>query len=130
MRPFISFAAAVALSATWLVALPPAIAQQPIPEKIQPESPSAAIPENKLNAAGAALGRVAALRTAYKQKIATATDSDKGRLADEANDAMRQAVTDQGLSVGEYNSILETAQNDPKLRQQLVELAQRALPEK
>jgi hypothetical protein len=29
---------------------------------------------------------------------------------------MLKAVTDQGLSVAEYNSILEVAQNDPGVR--------------
>ncbi|MBO0735848.1 MAG: DUF4168 domain-containing protein, partial [Alphaproteobacteria bacterium] len=30
-------------------------------------------------------------------------------------------VTDQGISVDEFNSIIEAAQNDPALRQQLVQ---------
>jgi hypothetical protein len=30
-------------------------------------------------------------------------------------------VTDQGLSVDEYNSIMEAAQNNPTVRQQLVQ---------
>ena len=34
----------------------------------------------------------------------------------EANSALQKAVTDQGLSVEEYNSILEVAQNDPGVR--------------
>jgi hypothetical protein len=32
---------------------------------------------------------------------------------------MVKAVTDQGLSVEEYNSILEVAQNDPGVREKI-----------
>jgi len=34
---------------------------------------------------------------------------------------MQKAVTDQGLSVDEYNSIIRTAQNDPAVRQKLAQ---------
>ena len=44
---------------------------------------------------------------------------------DEALNAMRKAVTDQGLSVDEYDSILEVAQNDPGVREKI---RQRILP--
>ena len=38
---------------------------------------------------------------------------------DEALSAMRNAVTDQGLSVEEYDSILTVAQNDPGVREKI-----------
>ena len=34
---------------------------------------------------------------------------------------MKKAVTDQGLSVDEYNTIVQTAQNDLTIRQKLVQ---------
>jgi hypothetical protein len=37
----------------------------------------------------------------------------------EASNALQKAVTDQGLSVDEYNTIVKTAQNDPALREKL-----------
>ena len=40
-------------------------------------------------------------------------------MADEANNAMKKAVTDKGLTLDEYNSIIRTAQNDPVFRQKL-----------
>ena len=128
MRPSISFVAAV-LGVASIAALSPATAQQQapgqqqVPEKIQPQ---ANIDEGKLDAAGTALGRVTAVRLAYQQKIATAPETDKNRLAGEASDAMKKVVADTGLSVEEYNSIIKTAQDDPGLRQQLVERAQRS----
>jgi len=37
----------------------------------------------------------------------------------EAVNAMSKAVTEQGLSVEEYDSILEVAQNDPDIREKI-----------
>jgi len=45
--------------------------------------------------------------------------SDKRRLAEEENDALQKAVTDQGLSVDEYSSIIRIAEYDPAVRQKL-----------
>ena len=39
-----------------------------------------------------------------------ARPSDRNRIAEEAHDALLKAVTDQGLSVEEYTSILEVAE--------------------
>jgi hypothetical protein len=37
----------------------------------------------------------------------------------EASEALEKAVTDQGLSVEEFNSIMEVAQNDPGVREKM-----------
>jgi len=94
-------------------------AQSPQTQPPQTQPPSAPISDDKLNAAAAAIGQVATIRQGYESKIAAAPASDKQRLAKEANDAMEKAVTNQGLSVDEYNSIIRTAQNDPALGQKL-----------
>jgi hypothetical protein len=52
----------------------------------------------------------------YQQRITAAAPADKERILNEAQSALEKAVTDQGLSVEEYNSILEVAQNDPGVR--------------
>jgi len=77
------------------------------------------ISDEKLNAAAAAIGRVTSIRQSYEPKIAAAPPANKQHMSEEANDAMKKAVTDQGLSVDEYNSIIRTAQNDPSVRQKL-----------
>ena len=63
------------------------------------------------------------LAVAVQQQIAAAPPSEQERIAAEATNALAKAVTDQGLSVEEYDSILEVAQNDPqvgeKIRQRL-----------
>ena len=87
----------------------------------QGQSPSPTISDQKLNAAAAAIGQVSSIKQNYEPRIAAAPQSDKQRVTDEANNAMKKAVTDQGLSVDEYNSIMQTAQNDPALRQKLMQ---------
>ena len=77
------------------------------------------IPDQKLDAAAAAIERVASLKQDYLQRIATAAPADKERILNEAINALAKAVTDQGLSVEEYDSILEVAQNDPDVREKI-----------
>jgi predicted TIM-barrel fold metal-dependent hydrolase len=133
LRPF----AAVALTAGALLLVPAAEAQMnppqarpqaqppqtqsPQTQSPQTPSPSALISDEKLNAAAAAIGQVTTIRQSYDSKIAAAPSSDKQRLAKEGNDALEKAVTDQGLSVDEYNSIIRTAQNDPTVREKLTQ---------
>jgi Domain of unknown function (DUF4168) len=129
--------AAAVLGVTGLLLLPAANAQmnqtQPRPQtqspqaqslqtqSLQTQSPSPTIPDQKLTAAAAALGQVTSIRQSYERKIAETPQPDKQIVTDEANSALQKAVTDQGLSVDEYNTILQTAQNDPTVRQKLAQ---------
>jgi predicted ATPase with chaperone activity len=124
--------AAAALGAAGLFLLPAANAQMTPPQarpqaqspqtkSPQAQSPSPTISDEKLNAAAAAIGHVTSIRQNYERKISEASPSDKQRLTEEANNALEKAVTDQGLSVDEYNSIIRTAQNDPAVRQKLAQ---------
>jgi predicted ATPase with chaperone activity len=106
------FAMAV-LTAAWLLFVPGANAQN--------QSASPNISDQKLDAAAAAVDRVASVKQNYEQKIATATPSDKDRLAGDANNAIKKAVTDQGLSLEEYTSILRVAQSDPDVHGRLMQ---------
>jgi len=85
-------------------------------------TPAPGITEQKLDAAAAALERVASLQKTYRQRLAEApAQADKERIVAEANDALEKAVADQGLSVDEYSSILEVAQNDPEVRGKILQ---------
>ena len=86
---------------------------------------SPTISEQKLDAAAAAIERVASLKENYEQRIAVAPQAEKERIAGEAINALSKAVTDQGLSIDEYNSILEVAQINPEVRDKI---RQRLLP--
>jgi Domain of unknown function (DUF4168) len=77
------------------------------------------ISDQKLDAVATAIERVASLKQDYRQRMAAAAPSDKERIAFEAINALANAVTDQGLSVKEYDSILEVAQNDPEVREKI-----------
>jgi Domain of unknown function (DUF4168) len=110
--------AAVLLVAMGFVFGPTASAQVQSPSPNLSQEPQN-IPDQKLDAAAAAIGRVAGLKLDYQQRIAAADPADKERLLDEALNAMTTAVTEQGLSVEEYDSILEVAQNDPGVREKI-----------
>jgi len=126
VRPLQPLAAA-ALIVSGLIMTPAANAQmsppQARPEQQSPQaqSPSPTISDEKLNAAAAAIGRVTSIRQSYEPKIAAAPPANKQHMTEEANDAMKKAVADQGLSIDEYNSIIRTAQNDPSVRQKLTQ---------
>lgn len=117
---------AMTLVAAGLMAMPVAAVQAqtstspPSTTKPKPAAP-ADISENKLDATAAAVKKVSTIRQTYEDKVAQAPAAEKGRLVDEATKAMTKAVTDQGLSVDEYVSIIEVAQNDPVVRDKLLQ---------
>jgi hypothetical protein len=116
MRILMWPAAAVLIIGTGLMPLAAANAQvQPPSPGLSEQTPN--ISDQKLDAAAAAIEQVASLKQDYQQRIAAAAPADRERIASEAMDALAKAVTDQGLSVEEYDSILEVAQNDPDVRE-------------
>jgi hypothetical protein len=85
-------------------------------------SPAPVVSDQKIGATAAALERVASIQQTYRQRLSEATEqTDKERIVAEANGALTKAVTDQDLSVEEYASILQAAQNDPALRGKIIE---------
>jgi hypothetical protein len=99
--------------------VPAALAQAEPPSQ---SAPAPAISDQKLDAAAAALERVASLQQTYRRQLSEAPQqADKERIVAEANGALSKAVTDQGLSVEEYSSILQAAQNDPALRAKIMQ---------
>ena len=124
MRLFLRSAAVAVLAAAWLFSVPAANAQEQSPPAAQAPSPGTSDPapnlsDQKLDAAAAAALRVATLKQDYQQRIAAAPPSEKERIAEEAIGALSKAVTDQGLTVNEYTSILEVAQANPEVREKI-----------
>ena len=128
MRPMTVFRAVLISATAGLLLLPAANAQDKSspPSTTMPKTTTAPanISDKKLDAAAAAAKKVSALNESYQGKIAKASDPDKKRLTDEANAAMKTAITDQGLSVEEYKNIIEVAQNDPAVRNKLLQRLQ------
>ena len=116
---------ALTLTATGLLVMPAAQAQQQSPagpSVITPRPPTPTnIPDKKLDAAAAAVKKVTVIKNKYDQQLAEAPVAEKERLKDEAGDAMARAVTDQGLSIEEYATILKVAQQDPVVRDKLLQ---------
>jgi Domain of unknown function (DUF4168) len=122
IRPLLTLPlAATILTVTWLFSVPMANAQTQSPSPSPSEQTSKTIPDQKLNAAAAALEQVASVKEDYQQRIKAADPSDRNRLAEEGHNAMVKAVTDRGLSVNEYSSILNLAENDPDVREGLLQ---------
>jgi len=126
MKPSLPFLAAAALAAAALVPMSTAHAQQAQSPSQSPSSgmsqPAPDLSDQKLDATAAAVQHVTILRKGYQQRMATsAAPADKQRLAGEANNALQKAITDEGLSVEEYNSILRVAQNDPAVRAKILQ---------
>jgi hypothetical protein len=122
MRPWTPFLTAAILA----TAVPAANAQiQNVQEQSpapSPSQPSQSIPDHKLDATAAALNQIADVKESYTKKIeASPSESDKQQLVDDANKALVKAVTDQGLSVEEYTSIMVVAQSDPTVRQKILQ---------
>ena len=87
-----------------------------------PSNPSTDAPDlsdQKLNAAAGALKRIAGLLKDYRQRIVEAP-AEKERIVAEAHDEFTKAVTEQGLSVEEYASILDAARDDPEIEDKIL----------
>jgi hypothetical protein len=121
MRLITTSLAAVVVTAAWQFAIPIANAQVETPSPGL-SAPAPNITDQKLDAAAAALKRVAVLQQTYRQRLAqAAAQADKDRITAEADTALTNAVADQGLTVEEYFSIMEVAQNDPEVRGKILQ---------
>jgi hypothetical protein len=121
MRLFTRSLVAAILAAGCYISTPTlnVLAQSP------PPGPSTSAPDlsdQKLSAVAAALERVASLQRDYRQRIAEAeAPAEKERLVEEANNELTKTVTEQGLSVEEYESILGVAQDNPEIRNKILQ---------
>jgi len=102
------------------LAVPAALAQSP-PDT---PAPSAQLSDQKLDAAAAAIARVAFLRQTYERQLAQADPADREKIAEQASGELAKAVNDQGLSVDEYNSIVDRARTDPGVRKKILDRLQ------
>ncbi len=115
----------MAIAAAGLLLMPVAHAQKQPPAAAPttpgPTTAPANIPDSKLDAAAAAVKSVSTVKDTFEKKLAQAPAAEKERLVGEANDAITKAVTDQGLSVDEFTAIMEVAENEPVVRDKLLQ---------
>jgi Domain of unknown function (DUF4168) len=114
-------AAAAAFGAASLPFAPAADGQGWTPGQAAAQSFSPEFSDQKLSDAAAAIVQIASLHKSFRQRIDSAPASDKPRLASEASNALLKAITDHGLSVDEYDSIVKAAHADPVFRKKLIE---------
>ena len=85
------------------------------------ENPDVQVPEEMVAKVGAAVGQVAMIRQEYTQRVQSAgTDDERNQLADQAQQAAVKAISDQGISVTEYNEVVSAAENNPDLEDRLI----------
>jgi GTP1/Obg family GTP-binding protein len=121
MRLFVRSLAAAILTAGWCLFIPTVnvLAQSTL---LDPSTSTANLLDQKLSAVAAALERIASLQKDYRQRVAEAeVPADKDRIVAEAHGEFTKAVTDQGLSLEEYASILDMARDDPQIRGKLLQ---------
>ena len=121
MRLFMRSLAAATLTAGCYLSIP----MVNVPAQSPPPGPSTSAPDlsdQKLSATAAAMERVVSVQRDYRQRIAEAEAPDeKERIVAEANKELTKAVTEQGLSVEEYTSILGVARDNPEIRDKLLQ---------
>ena len=123
MRIKLSSFVAAAAAVTLLSPLAANAQTQSPPSTAAPAAAPAAktaVSDQQISQAAVAMQKVMTIRQSYNQQLTQAKPEDRGRIADESQTAMKKAVTDSGLSVDQYNSILQLAQNDPDVREKLI----------
>ena len=114
--------AVATLAMAWLHAAP--VSNASAQSQAQPPGlaePAPNVSDQKLDAAAAAIKQVITIKEDYEQRIEAAAPTEKERVAGEAKTALEKAVTDQGLSVAEYDEILVVAQNSATVRDKIIE---------
>lgn len=102
------------------LAAAPALAQGTAPQGTtaqgEPQVPPNALNEEKLRSFAAATLEVESLNEAWSPRIAAATDpSEQEEVRTQAMEQMAEAVRDKGLSVEEYNTMVQVVQADPQV---------------
>ena len=125
---FLQTAAGAAVACSLLAA--PALAQQtrtdtPVPPAPQATSPNGEMSDAMVHKVGTALRHVATIRQTYQQRAQAANNQQQIQdLNDQAQKEMVKAISDQGLSVQQYQQAIQMAQANPTLRQRVISAAE------
>jgi hypothetical protein len=117
------------LAAAAALAMAPALAWAAAPDQAappKPGQPALSIPDSTIGKAGAALHDVADLQRKYQPRIEAASPQQKQSLSEQANAEAVQAIQSHGLSIQEYSQVVRTAQNNPEVKQRLLDAANKA----
>jgi GTP1/Obg family GTP-binding protein len=107
-----------------LVGSPLAMAQTTAPNGTPPGVASSQLSNATIQKAGRALRDVAQIKMDYSQRMQTVQDpGQRQQLAQEAQGRQIQAVKNEGLSLQQYNQVMQTAQADPGVKQRVLAAA-------
>jgi hypothetical protein len=69
---------------------------------------------------------VSQIHTTYEQRIIKSNEpAQADALQQEANQKMKQAVVDHGMTIEDYNTIFQNIQNDPDLKKEFMTVLNR-----
>ena len=69
---------------------------------------------------------VSQIHTTYEQRIIESNDPGQAdALQQEANQKMKQAVVDHGLTIEDYNTLFKSIENDPTLKEKFMTVLNR-----
>jgi hypothetical protein len=86
-----------------------------------------AIPDEVVTKVGKAIAQIEAIRQDYTERLGAVSAQDAKRaLAERAEHEMVKAVTDEGLTVSEYNEVIEAAQSDKDVEERVLAAARAA----
>lgn len=93
----------------------------PAPQSAAPAAEAAPADDAKLKSFAVAFIEVARVSQSYQPQIeSAATPDDQQRLRQEAGEKMVEAVSEaDGITLDEYNTIIQAAQTDPELAQRI-----------
>lgn len=93
----------------------------PAPQMEAPAAaPAPAMDDEKLKSFAVAFLEVTKVTQSYQPQMEGASPEDQQRLQQEAGEKMVEAVSEaDGISVDEYNMIIQAAQTDPDLAQRI-----------
>lgn len=93
-----------------------------------PPTNPADIPQDMVTKVGSAAGRVAKIQQEFAMQAETETATEaREALANRARAAAEQAIGEQGISVQDYNAVLNAAEADQDLERRLIDAARKVL---
>jgi hypothetical protein len=82
---------------------------------------SADVPDHTVSQVGKAVSELLKLRQSLEENMATTrTDEERQNLEEQAKDVAIRVISDQGLTVAEYDEVIAAAQSDPDLEARLL----------
>jgi parvulin-like peptidyl-prolyl isomerase len=121
---------AVAAAVVVATAVAPALAEQAGRDAAAPQAPGATtqrgeqLSDMTVQKVGKALRQAATIRQQYTDRAQSKPPQQQEQLTEQAQGEMIKAINDQGLSVQQYNQVIQMAQADPTLKQRLLSVAQ------